>query len=131
MDALDPDDHVDEELLAEVLAMAGDGSDGILKACNLFRTSVPERLNDIAGALAAGRLDAAAQTSHSLRGSAGAFGARRLSMLGLRLEDACRQADAAAARSLLDDMRHEFLVFREIFDARLAEVVKQPPDPSR
>jgi HPt (histidine-containing phosphotransfer) domain-containing protein len=117
------DDHVDEELLAEVLMMAGNtAADGILKACDLFRSSVPHRLNDIGSALGEGRLDDAAQTSHSLRGSAGAFGAKRLSMLGMRLEAACRQSDLAGAEGLLAEMRGEFVVFRDIFDARLARV---------
>jgi HPt (histidine-containing phosphotransfer) domain-containing protein len=121
VEPLDSDDHVDEELLAEVLEMAEDeAGEGILKACEIFRSSVPERLDDIASALADGRLDDAARTSHSLRGSAGAFGAKRLSMLGLRLEEACRESDAAAAEDLLAEMRTEFLVFRDIFDARLA-----------
>ena len=123
MEPLDAEDHVDEDLLTEVLMMAADeGGEGILKACDLFRSSAPERLDDIGSALADGRLDDAAQTSHSLRGSAGAFGAKRLSMLGMRLEEACREFDAAGAERLLAAMRVEFLVFRDIFDARLARL---------
>ena len=123
MEPLGADDHVDEELLAEVLMMAEDeAGEGILKACDLFRSSAPERLDDIGSALADGRLEDAAQTSHSLRGSAGAFGAKRLSMLGLRLEEACRESDVAGAERLLTEMRAEFLVFRDIFDARLARL---------
>lgn len=124
MESLDPDDHVDEELLAEVLAMVADGGDGILKACDIFRSSVPGRLDDIGQALSQSRLEDAAQGSHSLRGSAGAFGARRLSALGLELEEACRRGDAASAQTYLADMRAEFLVFRDIFDARLAPFTK-------
>ena len=125
MEPLDSDDHVDEELLAEVLMMAEDeAGEGILKACEIFRSSVPERLADIGSALADGRFADAAQTSHSLRGSAGAFGAKRLSMLGMRLEEACRDSDAAGAEDLLAEMRAEFLVFRDIFDARLAELTR-------
>ena len=121
MESLDDDDHVDEELLAQMLMMVeAEAGGGILKACNLFRSSVPERLDDIGSALADDRLDEAAHMSHSLRGSAGAFGAKLLSELGMRLEKACREADAAGAEDLLAEMRAEFLVFRDIFDARLA-----------
>lgn len=130
MEPLDAD-HVDEELLAEVLMMAGDtAGDGILKACDLFRSSVPDRLDDIGSALAERRLDDAAQASHSLRGSAGAFGARRLSMLGMRLEEACRRSDVAGAEGLLAEMRAEFVVFQDIFDARL-DTVRRPSDEFR
>ena len=123
MEPLEDDDHVDEELLGEVLMMAEDeAGEGILKACDIFRSSVPERLDDIGSALADGRLDDAVRTSHSLRGSAGAFGAKRLSMLGMRLEEACREFDAEGAEALLAEMRGEFMVFRDIFDARLARL---------
>jgi HPt (histidine-containing phosphotransfer) domain-containing protein len=116
------EDHVDEEMLADVLTLMEDeAADGILRACDLFRASVPERLDDIGSAIAAGRFDDAARASHSLRGSAGAFGARRLSALGLRVEELCREADGAGAGAVLEDMRGEFVVFRAILDARLAQ----------
>ena len=74
---VDHSDHVDDELLGEVLTMLDDEEpEGLLKACDLFRSSVPDRLRDIGTALAEGRFDDAARASHSLRGSAGAFGAR-------------------------------------------------------
>lgn len=118
---MDDDDHVDEGMLADVLAlMEADATGGILRACDIFRTSVPERLHDIGAALHERRLDDAARASHSLRGSAGAFGAHRLGSLGLRLEESCRQADAAGAAALLQEMHAEFAVFRSILDERLA-----------
>lgn len=117
------DDHVDEEMLADVLMLLEDESpDGLMKACELFRSGVPDRFADIDAALGEGRLDDAARASHSLRGSAGAFGARRLSALGERMEQLCRESDGPAAVRLLEDMRAEFLVFRDILDARLAEL---------
>lgn len=116
------EDHVDEEMLAEVLTLIEDeAADGILRACDMFRSSAPERLDDIAAALGGGHFDDAARSSHSLRGSAGAFGARRLSALGLRLEELCREHDAAGAGAVLEDMRAEFATFRDILDARLAQ----------
>jgi HPt (histidine-containing phosphotransfer) domain-containing protein len=119
---MEQDEHVDEEMLADVLMLMEDeAADGILKACDLFRSSVPERLDDIGAALADGRFVDAGRASHSLRGSAGAFGARRLSALGLRLEELCRDSDAGAAEETLGEMRAEFLVFRDILDARLAQ----------
>lgn len=119
---MDHDDHVDEELLADVLMLMEDESaGGILKACQLFRSSVPDRLDEIGAALADRRFEDAARASHSLRGSAGAFGARRLSALGLRLEELCLASDQAGAAAVLEEMRAEFVVFRDILDARLAK----------
>jgi HPt (histidine-containing phosphotransfer) domain-containing protein len=119
---MEQDDHVDEEMLADVLMLMEDeAADGILKACDLFRASVPDRLDDIDTALAEGRFVDAGHASHSLRGSAGAFGARRLSALGLRLEELCRESDAGGAKEVLGEMRAEFLIFRDILDARLAQ----------
>lgn len=118
---MEDDNHVDEEMLADVLSLLeDDAADGILKACDLFRSSVPERLDEIGSAIQEARFDDAARATHSLRGSAGAFGAKRLSALGLRIEELCRESDAGAASAVLQDMRTEFLVFRDILDSRLA-----------
>src|SRR5215213_5550255 len=109
-------ERVDEEQLDEVLmVLEGESTEGLLRACDLFRSGVPDRFRDI---------DDAARASHSLRGSAGAFGARRLSTMGERLEERCREADGAAAVPIVDQMRAEFLAFRDILDARLAELTR-------
>ena len=119
---MEEDDHVDEEMLADVLMLMEDeAADGILRACDLFRESVPDRLDDIGAALSEGRFVDAGRASHSLRGSAGAFGAKRLSALGLRLEELCLESDAAGTSQVLGEMRAEFLIFRDILDARLAQ----------
>lgn len=117
------DDHVDEEMLAEVLMLLEDEApEAMLKACSLFLSGVPDRLVEIDAALVEGDFEKAAQASHSLRGSAGAFGARRLSTLGLRLEQDCREFDAGSAALALGEMRAEFALFRVIFEARLAKL---------
>lgn len=119
---MEQDEHVDEEMLADVLMLMEDeAADGILRACDLFRSSVPDRLDDIGAAIAEGRFVDAGRASHSLRGSAGAFGAKRLSTLGLQLEELCRESDAGAATEVLGEMRAEFLVFRDILDSRLQQ----------
>lgn len=119
----DQDDHVDEEILGEVLMLLEDeASEGIMKACDLFRSGVPTRLSEVDAALADGHFDAAARASHSLRGSAGAFGARRLRSLGERLEQFCREGDGPSALRVAEEMRTEFLVFRSILDDRLAQL---------
>jgi HPt (histidine-containing phosphotransfer) domain-containing protein len=119
----DEDDHVDEEILAEILMLLeDDASEGLMKACDLFRSGVPARLVEVDAALADGHFDDAARASHSLRGSAGAFGARRLRSLGERLEQFCRESDGPSAVRVAEEMRTEFLVFRAILDDRLARL---------
>ena len=121
----DAEDHVDEEILDEVLMLMEDEStDGMMKACDLFRSGVPERFVEIDAALAEGRFEDAARVSHSMRGSAGAFGARRLSLLGDRLEQLCRESDGFSAVHVVEDMRAEYLVFQAILDGRLAELAR-------
>ena len=121
-------ERVDEDQLGEVLMVLDDESpEGLLRACDLFRAGVPDRFRDIDAALAEDRYDDAARASHSLRGSAGAFGAKRLSSMGERLEEMCRQSDGPEARQIVEHMRTEFLAFRDILDSRLAEVTKNRP----
>ena len=76
--------------------------------------------------MAEDRFEDAAQGAHSLRGSAGAFGARRLSGLTLALERQCRDGDVAGAGALLEEMEDEFRIFRAILLARLGERSRRP-----
>lgn len=117
------DDRVDEDILDELFAVMGDGGfEGLVKACDLFLSGVPTRFADIRSALAEGRFEDAAQGAHSMRGSAGAFGARRLSLLTLTLERLCRQGDSTGAAGLLDEMQTEFRIFRALLVARLGQL---------
>ena len=122
------DDRVDEEILDELFVVMGDGgADGLLKACDLFLAGVPSRLADVRAALAEGRLEDAAQGAHSLRGSAGTFGARRLSAMTLTLERLGREGDVRGATALLDDMEVEFRIFRAILVGRLGRLGRLSP----
>jgi len=122
-----PDGPVDEEILAELfMVMDGGSLDGLASICDLFLTGVPARLSEIDAALLEGRLDDAAKAAHSLKGTGGAFGARRLGDVASRLERACLDMDHTSTPGLLEDLRLEFLVFRDILEARLAHL----PPPS-
>lgn len=131
MEQLDPDldtegaheDNVDDELLSELFTVLGDASpDGLIRACDLFLTGVPARLADAEDAVAEARLDDAGRLAHSLRGSAGAFGARHLGRLAEQLEMVCGQADPKSAGPLVEEMKVEFAAFRTILTSRLASI---------
>jgi HPt (histidine-containing phosphotransfer) domain-containing protein len=118
---MEEQDHVDEEILDEVFSvLTGGVTDGLLRACDLFRTGVPARLDEVDAAIAAGDFDQVGRLAHSLRGSTGAFGGRHLSNLAARLEQVAGEGDATAAAALVPEMRAELTVFQAILDARLA-----------
>ena len=114
------DGPVDEEILAELFMVMDDGpSEDLMSICDLFLTGVPARLSDIGSALGEDRIYDASKAAHSLKGTGGAFGARRLGEVAGRLEQACRHSDAVAAAALLHELHAEFRIFRDILQARL------------
>lgn len=124
---VDRSHHVDEEMFDEIFSvLGGESLEGLLRACELFRKSVPARLAEIDTALAERRYETVVTAAHSLRGTAGAFGARRLSDLASRLEHLSHEGDRDEAGPLVEDMRGEFLLFRNILDARLDELTSRP-----
>ena len=118
-DVAEPD--VDEEILSELFVLLDDGTpDGLITACDLFLVGVPTALADVRRALSESRVADAGRMAHTLRGTAGAFGATRLGRLAASLEDVCGRTDGAAADALVDGMEAEFLAFRTILTSRLA-----------
>lgn len=114
------EEPIDEAILAELLDVMGDGvADGIQHAFDLFLDGVPVRLAAMEAALAGGRFDDARRAAHSLRGSAGAFGARALGHLAGRQEQVCGEADGPAASALLDALRAEFSSVEAVLRTRL------------
>jgi len=125
--ATQADGPVDEEILAELFMVMEDGPpDGLTEICDLFLAGVPDRISDIRAALVGDRIEDAAKASHSLKGTAGAFGARRLGEVAGRLEQACRVVDGTSRDELVEELQAEFLTFRSILEARLAAMSATP-----
>ena len=120
----DVDDAVvDEAILSELFTVIGDADPGsLVQACELFLTNLPTRLADAAAAVADGRYADAARLAHSVKGSAGAFGARRVSRLAERLELVCAAGDGEGGRALVERMTVELAAFATVLRGRLAEV---------
>lgn len=116
-----PEGDVDEEVLAELFSLLGEGRpDGLLETFDLFLTNVPARLAAAEEGLVAGRLADVGGVAHSLRGTAGAFGARGLAGLATLLEEACTAGDAATAAAVVRRMRLEYEAVRAVLTARVA-----------
>jgi HPt (histidine-containing phosphotransfer) domain-containing protein len=121
------DGPVDEEILTELFMVMDDsGPEDLIRVCDLFLTGVPARLSDIGAALAEGRMDDAAKAAHSLKGTAGAFGARRLGQVAGRLEQECLKSDGLSAAGLSDVLQAEYLIFKNILEMRLAALSSTP-----
>ena len=117
------DGVVDEAMLSELFTVIGDADPGsLVQACELFLTHVPTRLADAAAAVAAGRYADAARLAHSVKGSAGAFGACRLRRLAEGLERASADGDGERGGSIVEQMTIELAAFATILRARLAEL---------
>jgi HPt (histidine-containing phosphotransfer) domain-containing protein len=126
MDRGTVDESIDEERLSELLDVLGDADGGgLARAVDLFLSSVPPRLDELSAAAAAGRLGHAAGLAHSLRGSAGAFGASRLAALAAEVERSCAHAGAGAGAlpGLVVDMEDEFASFRRVLGTRASGLV--------
>jgi HPt (histidine-containing phosphotransfer) domain-containing protein len=116
-----PDGDVDEEVLAELFTLLGEGRpDGLLETFDLFLSNVPGRLAAAEEGLANGSLADVGGVAHSLRGTAGAFGARGLAALATRLEEACLAGDEATAAAVVRQMRREYEAVRDVLTARVA-----------
>ena len=113
-------EHVDEQVLADLFTlMTEESPEGLVQVLRVFEAGVPTRLDDAEKALAEGRVDDVRRAAHNLRGTAGAFGARRLSTLCDRLEQVCGQGDVSSGRALVAEMRAEFALFQELLASRL------------
>jgi HPt (histidine-containing phosphotransfer) domain-containing protein len=114
---------VDEAILSELFRVIGDADPSSLRqTCDLFLTNAPTRMADAAVALADGRFADAGRLAHRMKGSAGVFGACRLSGLADRLEHACDDADVGSGGSLLEQMTVELAAFGTILRARLVSL---------
>jgi len=124
-----PEEHVDEEVLSELFSLLDDGTtDGLSGVCDLFLVGAPTSLAEMENALAGERLDEVRRLAHTLRGTAGAFGALRLGLLAGQLEDVCRGSDAGpAAGALVEEMQAEYEIFRAILTSRLAAFPASSP----
>jgi signal transduction histidine kinase/DNA-binding response OmpR family regulator/HPt (histidine-containing phosphotransfer) domain-containing protein len=88
------------EMIAEVMA----GGEPLGEFVDVFLVNTAERINQIRRLLDCHDLDGAGREAHTLLGTAGNFGAVRLSRLGEELRAACDARNASRARDVADGL---------------------------
>jgi HPt (histidine-containing phosphotransfer) domain-containing protein len=85
-----------------------DGGEFLRELIDIFLADTPNRIAEIEQALAAGHSGNLARAAHSIKGSAGNFGATQLTALARDLEAQGKAGDFASARAGLPALRAEF-----------------------
>lgn len=96
-----------------------DGGRFLTELIDIFLQDTPLRLKDLADAVAAGNADGAMRAAHSIKGSAGNFGAQTLACLAFDCETAAkagRLAEVTEKRPALEEafaaVRRELIALR-------------------
>lgn len=82
--------------------------DVLAEVLNLFLVEVPPRMDRLRNAWAAGNIEQVHRAAHSLKGSAGTIGARRLYEVCRQLDTRGKSADLAGMATLVDALGAEF-----------------------
>jgi len=90
------------------------GNEEILKnIIQLFLEETPRQLKDIEGQLISGDIEAATNGAHSIKGSAGNFGAIQMSEAAYSLEQLCREKQIDKAKDTFKELEVCFDTLRE------------------
>jgi HPt (histidine-containing phosphotransfer) domain-containing protein len=100
---------LDPAVLNTLRKLTSPGEPDVLKeVLRLFLDEVPPRIVRLRNAWAAGNIEEVHRAAHSLKGSAGNIGARRLHAVCGQLDDKARSRDLAALAPLVDALGAEF-----------------------
>ncbi len=87
----------------------------------VFLGDAEARLEALREAAEVGDADAVERTAHTLKGSAGNMGARRMAETCARLQDAASAGDLSGVPGLLEQLRKDFGRVRPALEAEAAE----------
>ena len=100
---------LDQGVTNGLRALTSPGEPDVLtEVLNLFLTEVPPRLTRLRNAWAAGNIEEVHRAAHSIKGSAGNIGARRLYDVSAQLDEKTKSGDLAGAAPLVDALGVEF-----------------------
>lgn len=90
-----------------------DGGAFLRELVEIFLHDTPERMGEIGAALAAGDAPVLTRAAHSIKGSAGNFGAEQLAAISRAIETHAKAGDLAAIPALQPDLHAAFERLRE------------------
>jgi HPt (histidine-containing phosphotransfer) domain-containing protein len=106
---MDEGSLLDDAVLAGLRKLTPPGEpDVLVEVLKLFLEEVPPRIARLRNAWAAGNIQEVHRTAHSLKGSAGNIGARRLYDVCSQLDQRGKAGDLAAVPPLVDALGVEF-----------------------
>jgi HPt (histidine-containing phosphotransfer) domain-containing protein len=116
----EPEVHVDERVLAELMASTGDDIGFVRELIQTYLADTPMQFEGMSEAVEADDATALVRPAHTLKSSSATVGAMRLSSLARELEMAGRSGSLdAAPRAGLDAARTEWQVVAAKLDAYL------------
>lgn len=119
MDTPTAPDPIDLAALTNLRTIGGGDPAFVAEIVQMFREDTPPRLDDLDRHAVAGDATALAKVAHSLKGSAGNFGARQFRVLIERIEAIAHTGDLAAAPAAIADLRSEYARVLDALDAAL------------
>lgn len=105
-----PDDApLDQAAIGTLRALnPDDGGEFFKELVGLFLQDTPPRIAEIEANLAAGDLQRLTRAAHSIKGSAGNFGASQLVAVSARIEQLGKAGDLTTVPPLLESLKAEF-----------------------
>jgi HPt (histidine-containing phosphotransfer) domain-containing protein len=99
---------IDAQAIAALRELASGDANFLRDLIDVFLADTPERFADLARGIEARDAELLTRAAHSIKGSAGNFGATTLAELALELEKAGRAAAFADAATRLPAARQEY-----------------------
>ncbi len=123
-DRAKPGDILDASVLASFRELQAQGNPGLVaELIELFIRDTPSRINALREAIPRKDRDALEQEAHSLKGSCGSFGARRMEAVCIALQKAVHSGSLDKAEPAVDCLEHEFELVREALESQRRESV--------
>ena len=92
----------------------------------MFNVEVPKGMLELAQVLDARDCARAAVIAHTLKGTAGTFGAKRMQELAAAIDQAARDGSVDKASSILEELRSACEQVREVLEAQAPGPPAQP-----
>jgi two-component system sensor histidine kinase/response regulator len=117
METLEQEMTIDPAALEEIRELTTDAGPGVFAGLlNTYLADGRRRLDELRAALETRDSPRVQRAAHTLRGSSGGVGARRLAELSRRIEDESRSGRTAGLEALVEAAAEEFGRVREAFE---------------